>query len=109
MGLDALLNAALGVALSNVAGSQPAAPWAAGASQLGSVAPVLGELVRQLPLQAPVPLQVSALQQVVRDSRGNRYLCDVGYSWPKAHQLSAAQHGSSRFVSSRNAAFWFSL
>ena len=79
MGLDALLNAALGVALSNVAGSQPAAPWAAGASQLGSVAPVLGELVRQLPRQTPVPQQVSALQEVVQDSRGNRYLCDVGY------------------------------
>ena len=27
----------------------------------------------------PVPQQVSALQEVVRDSRGNRYLCDVGY------------------------------
>lgn len=79
MGLDALLNAALGVALSNVAGSQPAAPWAAGASPLGSVAPVLGELVRQLPRQSPVPQQVSALQEVVMDSRGNRYLCDVGY------------------------------
>ena len=79
MGLDTLLNAALGVALSNVAGSQPASPWAAGASPLGSVAPVLGELVRQLPRQAPVPQQVSALQEVVMDSRGNRYLCDVGY------------------------------
>ena len=79
MGLDALLNAALGVALSNVAGSQPAAPWAAGASSLGSVTPLLGELVRQLPQQVSVPQQVSALQEVVRDSRGNRYLCDVGY------------------------------
>ena len=79
MGLDALLNAALGVALSNVAGPQPAAPWAAGASPLGSVAPVLGELVRQLPRQSPVPQQVSALQEGVMDSRGNRYLCDVGY------------------------------
>ena len=80
MGLDALLNAALGVALSNVAGSQPAAPWAGGVSPLGSVAPVLGELVRQLPRQqSPVPQQVSALQEVVMDSRGNRYLCDVGY------------------------------
>ena len=81
MGLDALLNAALGVALSNVAGSQPAAPWAGGASPLGSVAPVLGELVRQLPRQSPVPQQVSALQEVVMvmDSRGNRYLCDLGY------------------------------
>ena len=81
MGLDALLNAALGVALSNVAGSQPAAPWSAGAPPLGSVAPVLGELVRQLPRQAPVPQQVSALQEVVMDSRGNRYLCDVGYGF----------------------------
>ena len=79
MGLDALLNAALGVALSNVAGTQPAAPWAAGASPLGSVAPVLGELVRQLPRQSPAPQQISALQEVVMDSRGNRYLCDVGY------------------------------
>ena len=79
MGLDALLNAALGVALSNVAGSQPAAPWAAGASPLGSAAPLLGELVRQLPRQAPGPRQVSATQEVVMDSRGNRYLCDVGY------------------------------
>ena len=79
MGLEALLNAALGVALSNVAGAQPASSWTAGASPLGSAAPVLGELVRQLPLQAPVPQQVSALQEVVRDSRGNRYLCDVGY------------------------------
>ena len=79
MGLDALLNAALGVALSNVAGSQPATPWAAGSSQLSSVAPVLGELVEQMPRQRPVPQQVSALQEVVRDSRGNRYLCDVGY------------------------------
>ena len=81
MGLDALLNVALGVALSNVAGSQPAVPWAAGSSPLGSVAPVLGELVRQLPRQAPVSQQVSALQEVVMDSRGNRYLCDVGYGF----------------------------
>lgn len=43
------------------------------------MAPVLGELVRQLPRQSPVPQQVSALQEVVMDSRGNRYLCDVGY------------------------------
>ena len=81
MGLDALLNVALGVALSNVAGSQPAVPWAAGAPPLGSVAPLLGELVRQLPRQATVPQQVSALQEVVMDSRGNRYLCDVGYGF----------------------------
>ena len=42
------------------------------------MAPVLGELVRQLPRQTPAPQQVSALQEVVMDSRGNRYLCDVG-------------------------------
>ena len=81
MGLDALLNAALGVALSNVAGSQPAIHgqlvhprWFSGACEQHHS---LGELVRQLPRQSPVPQQVSALQEVVMDSRGNRYLCDV--------------------------------
>ena len=79
MGLDALLNAALGVALSNVAGSQPAAPWAAGALPLDSAAPLLGELLWKLPQQVSGQQPVSALQEVVMDSRGNRYLCDVGY------------------------------
>ena len=78
MGLDALLNAALGVALSSVASPQPALPWAAGAPG-GSAAPLLGELVRQLPLQGLGQQQVSAVQEVVVDSRGNRYLCDLGY------------------------------
>jgi hypothetical protein len=40
---------------------------------------LLGELVRQLPLQGLGQQQVSAVQEVVVDSRGNRYLCDLGY------------------------------
>ena len=79
MGLDLLLNAALGFVLSNVAGSQPAGPWASGVSSLESAAPLLGELVRPLPRQAPPLQQASTLQEVVMDSRGNRYFCDVGY------------------------------